>query len=161
MGYCNICHERYAPPGTRRHRGELFGWNFQAWVVYQRIALRMSYRLIANAAADLFAEQLSPQTAVGFIERFAEYHRCTEDRLLRQLMESPILHLDETKMSISGDDQYVWVFTNGGRVVFQLRPNRETEFLSRCLRISMVRSSPISTVATTDCYVSSRNALFI
>jgi predicted RecB family nuclease len=129
MGYCNICHERYAPPGTRRHLGELFGWNFQAWVVYQRIALRMSYRLIANAAADLFAEQLSPQTAVGFIERFAEYHRRTEDRLLRRLMESPIVHLDETKMSISGDNQYVWVFTDGARVVFRLRPNREAEFL--------------------------------
>ena len=129
MGYCNMCHERYAPPGTLRHRGELFGWNFQAWVVYQRIALRMSYRLIANAAADLFAERLSPQTAFGFIERFAEYHRGTEDRLLRRLMESPIVHLDETKMSISGDDQYVWVFTDGGRVVFRLRPNREAEFL--------------------------------
>jgi hypothetical protein len=89
----------------------------------------MSYRLITTAAADLFAEQLSPQTAMGFIERFAEYHRRTEDRLLRQLMESPIVHLDETKMNISGDDQYVWVFTDGARVVFRLRPNREAEFL--------------------------------
>ena len=78
MGYCNVCHEKYAPPGTRLHRGHLFGWNFQAWVVYQRIALRMSYRLISKAAFDLFSEHLSPQTAVGFIEKFAEHYRRSE-----------------------------------------------------------------------------------
>jgi hypothetical protein len=66
---------------------------------------RAPARLISNAAADLFAEQLSHQTALGFVEKFAEYHRHTEDRLLRQLMESPTVHLDETKMNISGDDQ--------------------------------------------------------
>ena len=66
MGYCNVCHEKYAPPGTRLHRGQLFGWNFQAWVVYQRIALRMSYRLISKAAFDLFfGTPLSPDSS-GF-----------------------------------------------------------------------------------------------
>jgi predicted RecB family nuclease len=129
MGYCNICHEKLAPPGTRIHRGQLFGWNFKAWVVYQRIALRMSYRLISKATFDLFSEQLALQTAVGFVEKFAEYHRRTEDLLLRGLMAGPIVHLDETKMNISGQDQYVWVFTDGVRVVFRLRPNREAEFL--------------------------------
>jgi predicted RecB family nuclease len=129
MGYCSICHDKFAPPGTRIHRGQLFGWNFQAWVVYQRIALRMSYRLISKATSDLFSEELSLQTAVGFVEKFAEYHQRTEDLLLRRIMEGPIVHLDETKINISGDDQYVWVFTDGGRVVFRLRPNREAEFL--------------------------------
>lgn len=129
MGYCSICHDKFAPPGTRIHRGQLFGWNFQAWVVYQRIALRMSYRLISKATSDLFSEELSLQTAVGFVEKFAEYHQRTEDLLLRRIMEGPIVHLDETKINISGEDQYVWVFTDGDRVVFRLRPNREAEFL--------------------------------
>jgi len=129
MGYCNICNEKYAPPGTRRHRGQLFGWNFQAWVVYQRVALRMSYRLISKATFDLFSEHLSAQTAVGFVEQFAEHYRHTEDLLLRELLDGPVVHLDETKMNIIGADQYVWVFTDNARVVFRLRPNRETEFL--------------------------------
>ncbi len=129
MGYCNLCHGKYAPPGTRLHRGQLFGWNFQAWVVYQRVALRMPYGLISKASFDLFSEQLSPQTAVGFVKHFAEYYRRTEDLLLRGLMEGPIVHLDETKINISGANQYVWVFTDNVRVVFRLRPNREGEFL--------------------------------
>ena len=47
-------------------RGQQFGWSFQAWVVYQRIALRMSYRLISKATFDLFSEQLSPADGCGF-----------------------------------------------------------------------------------------------
>src|SRR5437016_8752754 len=82
----------------------LFGWNFQAWVVYQRIALRMSYRLISKAAFDLFSEHLSTQTAVGFIEKFAEHYRRSEALLLNGLLNGPVLHLDETKINILGAD---------------------------------------------------------
>jgi Transposase IS66 family len=39
------------------------------------------------------------------------------------------VHLDETRINILGADQYVWVLTDNARVVFRLRPNRETEFL--------------------------------
>lgn len=129
MGYCKLCHEKYAPLGTRLYRGQRFGWKFQAWVVYQRIALRMSYRLISKAIYDLFSEPLSPETAVGFVERFSEYYQRTEDLLLCDLLNGPVVHLDETKINILGADQYVWVLTHNARVVFKLRPNRETEFL--------------------------------
>jgi hypothetical protein len=133
MSFCNLCNVYYAPPGTRALRGHLFGWSFQALVVYQRIALRMSYRLISKAIFDLFSEQLSPQTAEGFVATFAKHYRSTEDRLLRALLDGPVLHLDETKINISGADQHVWVLTDNVRVVFRLRPNRETEFLKPLL----------------------------
>jgi hypothetical protein len=129
MGFCNLCHESHSPPAIRLLKGQQFGWNFQAWVVYQRIALRMSYRLISKATFDLFSEQLSLETAVGFVRKFSEYYRCTEDLLLRGILDGPVVHLDETKINILGADQYVWVFTDNARVVFRLRPNRGTEFL--------------------------------
>ncbi len=127
--YCNLCHESHSPPTIRLLKGQQFGWSFQAWVVYQRIALRMSYRLISKATFDLFSEQLSPETAVGFIEKFSEYYQCTENLLLRRILDGPVVHLDETRINILGADQYVWVLTDNARVVFRLRPNRETEFL--------------------------------
>ena len=102
MGRCNLCKVEYAPPSNRLLRGQRFGWNFQAWVVYQRIALRMSYRLISKAAFDLFSEQLSVPTAVGFVVKFAENYRRTEDLLLRGLLDGPVVHLDETKINILG-----------------------------------------------------------
>jgi hypothetical protein len=36
------------------------------------------------------------------VENFAEHYRRTEDRLLRELLNGPVLHLDETKINISG-----------------------------------------------------------
>jgi hypothetical protein len=93
----------------------------------------MSYRLISKAMFDLFSEKLSLQTARGFLGKFAEYYRRTEDRLLRELLDGPVLHLDETKINVSGADQHVWVLTDNVRVVFRLRPNRETEFLKPLL----------------------------
>ena len=129
MSYCTLCHESHSPPAIRLLKGQRFGWNFQAWVIYQRLALRMSYRLISKATYDLFSEPLSLETAAGFVERFAEYYQGTADLLMRRILDGPVVHLDETRINILGADQYVWVLTDSVRVVFWLRANRETAFL--------------------------------
>ena len=129
MGFCSLCHESHSPPAIRLLKGRQFGWNFQAWVIYQRIALRMSYRLISKATFDLFSEQLSLDTARDFVKKFSEYYQYTENLLLRRILDGPVVHLDETRLNILGADQYVWVLTDNARVVFRLRQNRETEFL--------------------------------
>jgi hypothetical protein len=64
---------------------------------------------------------------VGFVEKFSEYYQRTEDLLLRGLLCGPVIHLDQTKMNISGADQYVWVLTDNGRVVFRLQPKSRNE----------------------------------
>jgi predicted RecB family nuclease len=129
MGYCVLCHESHSPPAIRLLKGQRFGWNFQAWVIYQRLVLRMSYRLISKAIYDLFSEPLSLETAAGFVERFSEYYQSTADLLMRRILDGPVVHLDETRINILGADQYVWVLTDGVRVAFWLRANRETAFL--------------------------------
>ena len=129
MGRCNLCNESHSPPQIRLLKGKQFGWNFQAWVIYQRIALRMSYRLISKATFDLFSEQLSIPTAIAFVEKFSKYYQRTENLLLRDILDGPVVHLDETRINIMGANQYVRVFTDNARVVFRLRPNREADFL--------------------------------
>ncbi|PYT20187.1 MAG: IS66 family transposase, partial [Acidobacteria bacterium] len=47
--------------------------------------------------------------------------------------ESPFVHVDETRLSIRGVDQYVWVFTNGQHVVFRLTETRETTVVQEVL----------------------------
>jgi predicted RecB family nuclease len=129
MGYCNLCNESHSPPTIRLLKSQQFGWGFKAWVIYQRLAMRMSYRLISKAAFDLFSEPLSLDTAMSFVKRFSEYYERTENLLLHRILDGPVVHLDETRINILGADQYVWVLTDNARVVFRLRPNRETEFL--------------------------------
>jgi predicted RecB family nuclease len=129
MSYCILCHESHSPPAIRILKRQRFGWNFQAWVIYQRLVLRMSYRLISKAIYDLFSEPLPLDTAVRFVERFSEYYQRTADLLKRRILDGPVVHLDETRISILGADQYVWVLTDSVRVIFWLRATRETAFL--------------------------------
>jgi hypothetical protein len=82
---------------------------------------------------DLFHETASPASIVNFVESFAEYYRHTESMLLKHLLESPFVHVDETLISIDGVDNYVWVFTDGQHVVFRLTETRETTVVRELL----------------------------
>jgi len=145
MANCDLCNLSYPPPGVSKLRNQHFGWNFQSWVVYQRIVLRMPFGLISKAAFDLFSEHLSPTTAQAYIEKFAGEYERTEDQLLHNILDGAVVHLDETKISILGVDQYVWVLTDNVRVVFKLRPSREAAFLHPML-------SSFKGTAVTDFY---------
>jgi hypothetical protein len=83
---------------------------------------------------ELFHETASAASIVNFVESFAAYYRRTESILVKGLLESPFVHVDETRLSIDGVDQYVWVFTDGRHVVFRLTETRETAIVREVLR---------------------------
>jgi predicted RecB family nuclease len=133
LGYCSTCDKSYAPQGIEQWGGQLFGHGLQAWVIYQRMILRLPYRAIIQVMEDMFGERASLGTLLKFFTRFAEYYVPTERLLLHQLLRSPFLHVDETKLSIQGTDQYVWVFTDGRHVVFRLTATREATLVHEML----------------------------
>jgi hypothetical protein len=89
--------------------------------------LRLSYPLITQALEDQFRETLSESSIVVFINRFAEYYVETEEIIRKRVLQSPFVHVDETKINIQGDNQYVWVFTDGSHVFFKLTKTREAD----------------------------------
>ena len=131
---CAICHYDYSPPGIRRFGGRLFGHKFQAWAVYHRVALHLSYRAISQVIEEFFSEHVSLGGIVKFMRDLADYYSHTETLLLRQILASPFVHTDETKISIEGRQNYVWVLTDGTHVVFQLTETRETTLLRKTLQ---------------------------
>lgn len=83
---------------------------------------------------DMFGERMSEGTILSFISHFAQSYADTENILVRRILESPFIHVDETRINIQGTDYYVWVFTDGKHVVFKMTETRETnvvhEFVS-------------------------------
>src|SRR5450759_612145 len=132
--YCPQCKRYYEPPSIQRLGTQTFGHGFRAWAVYQRIILRLPYRVITQAMEDLFHETASAASIVNFIESFAEYYRRTESILVKRLLDSPFVHADETRLSIRGVYHYVWVFTDGRHVVFRLTETRETTVVRELLQ---------------------------
>jgi predicted RecB family nuclease len=132
-GYCPRCRCNYLPPGIRQFTGRLFGHRFRAWTVYQRITLRLPYRIISQVIEDLFCEQISEGSIVNFMTDSAEYYALTEKMLLKRILASAFVHVDETKINVQGTDHYVWVFTDGTHVIFRLTETREATLVQDIL----------------------------
>lgn len=63
-------------------------------------------------------------------ERFRKDHKATLERLI----DSAVLHVDETPVKIRKGKGYVWVFSNMEDVFFMYRPTREADFLKDILQ---------------------------
>ncbi|HEY3969145.1 MAG TPA: IS66 family transposase [Planctomycetaceae bacterium] len=132
-GYCPLCDATYLPASIHGLQGRLFGHRLQAFAVYQRIVLRLSFRTISKVIRELFAEHVSHESVVGFVKQFAEEYAAAERAILQRILASPVIHVDETRINILGSDQYVWVLTDGRHVVFRLTPTRESTLVEKIL----------------------------
>jgi hypothetical protein len=133
LAECPICGLVYLPPGIERLHQRIFGRGFMAWVAYQRVALRLPLGVIARSMQDVFAVELNASTAAWLVSRVADEQAGAESALWRQVLRSPVIHVDETRVNVRGSLQYVWVFTDGEHVTFRLTLTRETEFLHELL----------------------------
>lgn len=127
--FCPRCRASYWPPAVTQVRGHVFGRSFQAWAVYQRVALRLPYTAISHVMDGLFSEHVSTASLTYFLRRFAEEYEVSEKRLLQRILESPFVHVDETELNVRGRNQYVWVLTDGTRTIFRLTETRETTLI--------------------------------
>src|SRR4029077_14307832 len=126
QGYCPKCHRNYAPERIRQYqRNKIYGYGFGAWVVYQRVALRLPYESIIESLSEQFSETISISQPIKFLKQYAEYYTETEKSITASLLRSPYIHADETKVNIKGTNWYVWVFTDERHVIFKLTETRE------------------------------------
>ena len=132
-GYCKTCDCHYIPPAIYKICKSSLGYGFQAWVTYQRVALRQPYEAITRMMEDMFEEKIT--THGGQLrEDVAERYGRAESALLRRIMDSPFIHVDDTKINIQGESNYVWVFTDGIHVVFRMTATREPDIVHEVLK---------------------------
>jgi predicted RecB family nuclease len=131
--FCPKCNLHYPPPAITRLGERLFGHGFQAWAVYQRIVLRLPYRVIETVMEDLFGERASEPSIIRFLRYLADYYTPCEEAIIGRLLDGPFIHVDETKLNIEGVDHYVWIFTDSRRVFFRLTESRETGLVREML----------------------------
>jgi transposase-like protein len=125
-GYCQKCKRSYGYPLSKRQKiNQLYGHGFRAFVIYQRVALRLSYENIVESLKEQFHENINICCIPKFTKDFSDYYRATEQRTIRRLLESPFIHVDETQINIKKSSWYIWVFTDGKSVVFKLTETRE------------------------------------
>jgi len=133
-GYCCKCKQDYAPNIINKIKNHHFGHNFKAWVVYQRLFLRLPYDIIKSNLNELFNEKVSQSTVADIVVNFSQYYKATENRHQKLILQSPFIHVDETQVNILGVNHYVWIFTNGEQVIFRKTETREIEVVRELLK---------------------------
>jgi predicted RecB family nuclease len=128
-GYCPTCKCHYGPPALARLGGQSFGHAFQAWTIYQRVVLRLPYRILVQVTEHLFGVGFGLGTVSNFLRYLAGYYAPTEAANLQAILRSAFVHVDETRINIQGVDHYVWVFTDGQHVVFRMTETREADIV--------------------------------
>jgi predicted RecB family nuclease len=131
--YCPTCHRVFCPPDITKFGSACFGHGLQSWVIYQRLALRLPYRIIVQTMEDQFNEAISQGTITNFMRHFFNYYVDTEDAIIENVLKSPFVHVDETRIDIQGSEQYAWVFTDGKHVFFRLTRSREADIVHELL----------------------------
>jgi hypothetical protein len=129
---CPKCGNLYNPLSIGWHP-HAFGHALEAWTIYQRVVLRLPYRVIIQVTEHFFSIGISKGTVVSFLQYLADFYAPTEAAILQAILQSRAVHVDETKINIQGVDHYVWVFTDGQHVVFRMTETREADIVQKVL----------------------------
>lgn len=130
-GYCPNCKHRYTPPSLRRRKK--YGDGLRAWIAYQRLAMRLPFNKISQLLEDTFNIWIANGGVYTIFKSVTPAYEKTEKFILNRLLNSPIIHADETQVNIRGKLQYVWVFCDGSHVIFRLTPTREADIAHEVL----------------------------
>lgn len=126
-GFCPICNNSLAPIALREMNRTLYGHNYRAWVVFQRIEIQLPFEKICSTINKMVNDKLRKGTGVNFVESLSKYYEETEEKIVQCLLDGPFIHADETSVSISGELQYVWVFSSDQYVIFRLSKTRDSD----------------------------------
>jgi hypothetical protein len=112
---------------------KLYCYGFKTWIAYQRVALRQPYGNIRSMIKELFDEDLCDRAIMSYMVEVGSMHQNEYERIIKKLLDSAILCIDDTQINVDFINRYVWVFTNGEHVYYLQTENRESTFLTELL----------------------------
>src|SRR5262249_38718113 len=97
------------------------------------VALRQSYHDVNLTLNDLFGFRVSDAFLARITLWAAERYKDTYNRMKDKLRRGPLIHADETKVTVRNNTGYVWGFTNLDEAVYVYTPTREGNILEDML----------------------------
>ena len=114
--------------------GSKFGHQVLAYSVYQSIDLRIPLDVVNRSLNRVLRLNLGLNSVRGFKSKAADYYKGTYDALLAKICSGRLIHADETKIGLVGEDGFVWVLTNMEEVAFFYTETREGNRLHTLLK---------------------------
>ena len=125
--HCKATHHQY----VRKPR---FGVGLCSYLLYQIIEVQVPQNAVAKSVRQLFGLPLSRALINKVKASQAVRYQGTYQTILDRISAGSLVHADETKVGINGQDGYVWVFTNLEEVAFVYSESREARTAQMVLR---------------------------
>jgi hypothetical protein len=106
---CRTYHEDAVTEALPRHR---LGLHVLLFVVYQKVALGLSYRKIQHELRTYFGLTVSAGELPGMVAEIAALFGPAYARLLQLMRQQAAIHIDETSWRVDGVPHWLWVFVN-------------------------------------------------
>jgi transposase len=106
---CRAYHEDALTDALPRHR---LGLHVLLFVVYQKVALGLSYGKIQRELRAYFGLRVSVGELPGMVAEIAGLFGPAYARLLDLMRQQAAIHIDETSWRVDGVPHWLWVFVN-------------------------------------------------
>jgi hypothetical protein len=107
--HCRTYHEDTVTAALPRHR---LGLHVLLFVVYQKVALGLSYGKIRHELQTYFGLSVSAGELPSMVAEIAALFGPAYARLLTLMRQQAALHVDETSWRVDGVPHWLWVFVN-------------------------------------------------
>jgi len=94
----------------------------------------MPRRKIVQHLSSLFGWPVTARDVARIKEEAAKEYESTYERIIKDISEGPVVHVDETKAVIRGGGHYMWVFANMTSVAYVYAASRDAKVLSDILK---------------------------
>ena len=123
-GWCPHCRQYHESPVSEALPGHRFGLQLMLFVVYQKVALGLSYSKIKTELRLYFGLTISRGELSNIVVQVSRLFGPAYVDLLRLMRQQMVLHIDETGWKVNGDNHWLWVFINDVVVLFVLSKSR-------------------------------------
>jgi hypothetical protein len=110
--WCPRCRTYCESPVTAALPNHRFGLHVLLFVVYQKVAVGLSYTKIQHELRTYFGLSISVGELPGMVAEVAKLFGPAYTRLLALMRRQAAIHIDETSWRIDGSVHWLWVFVN-------------------------------------------------
>ena len=110
--WCPNCRSYHEDAVTDALPGHRLGLHVLLFVVYQKVALGLSYSKIQRELRTYFGLTISAGELPGMVAEIATLFGPAYARLLELMRQQAAIHIDETSWRVEGVPHWLWVFVN-------------------------------------------------
>lgn len=122
--WCPHCRRYKESPVAEALPRHCLGLHVMMFVVYQKVALGLSYSKIRRELATYFGLRVSKGQLSNIVGEVAALFGPSYRRLIALMRQQAAVHVDETGWRVNGDNHWLWVFINDAVTLYVLSHSR-------------------------------------